>query len=353
MAGTGRQGSGRGNYRGAGNNRDERSGAPRGGRGAGGEGRGAGSGRGASGGGRGSGGQGGGYGGGSRSGGQGGGYGQGQGSGGGRGKGQGTGTGRPDRRPTVVREQPRTPREAQEGVRLQKVMAQAGIGSRRACEELIEMGRVEVDGQVVREQGLRVDPAKAEIKVDGLRIPTSSGEVYIALNKPAGVVSTMFDPEGRPTLAEYITDHEQRLFHVGRLDTETEGLILLTNHGELSNRLTHPSYEVRKTYLAQIQGPIPRDLGKRLKEGVELDDGLARADSFRIIDQLGKTYMVEVVLHEGRKHIVRRMLAELGFPVERLVRTKFGPIQLGDQRPGRTRRLSNEEIGLLFREVGL
>ncbi|WTW94177.1 rRNA pseudouridine synthase [Streptomycetaceae bacterium NBC_01309] len=372
MAGTGRQGSGRGNFRGAGNNRDERSGAPRGGgsgrgdagRGGGGAGRGdagrgdagrSGGGRGGYGGGQGSGGgQGGGYGGarggsaaGSRSG-SGGSGGQGP-----RRGGSGGGTSRPDRRPTTVREGERNVREAQEGVRLQKVMAQAGIGSRRACEELIEMGRVEVDGQVVREQGLRVDPTKVEIKVDGLRIPTSSGEVYIALNKPAGVVSTMFDPEGRPTLAEYITDHEQRLFHVGRLDTETEGLILLTNHGELSNRLTHPSYEVTKTYLAQIQGPIPRDLGKRLKQGVELEDGLARADSFRIIDQLGKTYMVEVVLHEGRKHIVRRMLAELGFPVERLVRTKFGPIQLGDQRPGRTRRLSNEEIGLLFREVGL
>lgn len=319
MAGTGRQGSGRGNYRGAGNNRDERSGgAPRGG----------GSGRSAS----------------------------GRGGAGGRGGAYAPDPrrgGRPDRRPTTVREGERTAREAQEGVRLQKVLAQAGIGSRRACEELIDLGRVEVDGRVVREQGLRVDPAKVEIKVDGLRIPTSSGEVYIALNKPSGVVSTMHDPDGRPTLAEYVADHEQRLFHVGRLDTETEGLILLTNHGELSNRLTHPRYEVRKTYLAQIQGPIPRDLGKRLKAGVELDDGLARADSFRIIDQLGKTYMVEVVLHEGRKHIVRRMLAELGFPVERLVRTKFGPIQLGDQRPGRTRRLSNEEIGLLFREVGL
>ncbi|WP_436778113.1 pseudouridine synthase [Yinghuangia sp. YIM S09857] len=340
MAGTGRQGSGRGNYRGAGNNRDERSGAPRGGAaGRGGSGRGdAGRGGGVRGGGSGSGG--------------GGGAGGGRGDAG-RSGGAGRGTSRPDRRPTTVREGERSPREAQEGVRLQKVMAQAGIGSRRACEELIDMGRVEVDGEVVREQGLRVDPAKVEIKVDGLRIPTSSGEVYIALNKPSGVVSTMYDPEGRPTLAEYITDHEQRLFHVGRLDTETEGLILLTNHGELSNRLTHPRYEVRKTYLAQIQGPIPRDLGKRLKEGVELEDGLARADSFRIIDQLGKTYMVEVVLHEGRKHIVRRMLAELGFPVERLVRTKFGPIQLGDQRPGRTRRLSNEEIGLLFREVGL
>ncbi|MGW0659706.1 pseudouridine synthase [Streptodolium elevatio] len=375
MAGTGRQGSGRGNFRGAGNNRDERSGAPRGGAagrggsgrgdagrgGGGGTGRGdagrSGAGRGGSGGGQGYGGgqggsQGGGYGG---RGGSGAGSRSGSGGSGAQGprRGSGGGTSRPDRRPTTVREGERNTRETQEGVRLQKVMAQAGIGSRRACEELIYMGRVEVDGQVVREQGLRVDPTKVEIKVDGLRIPTSSGEVYIALNKPAGVVSTMYDPEGRPTLAEYVTDHEQRLFHVGRLDTETEGLILLTNHGELSNRLTHPSYEVTKTYLAQIQGPIPRDLGKRLKEGVELEDGLARADSFRIIDQLGKTYMVEVVLHEGRKHIVRRMLAELGFPVERLVRTKFGPIQLGDQRPGRTRRLSNEEIGLLFREVGL
>jgi 23S rRNA pseudouridine2605 synthase len=253
----------------------------------------------------------------------------------------------------VVKQVDRNARESEEGVRLQKVLAQAGIGSRRACEELIEQGRVEVDGERVREQGKRVDPSKVEIKVDGLRIPTQAEELYLALNKPDGVVSTMFDPDGRPTLTDYLDDFERRVFHVGRLDTETEGVILLTNNGELSNRLTHPRYEVSKTYLAQVQGPIPRDLGKRLREGVELEDGLARADNFRIVDQLGKTYMVEVVLHEGRKHIVRRMLAELGFPVERLVRTDFGPIKLGDQRPGRLRRLSNEEIGLLFKAVGM
>ncbi|OPC83518.1 pseudouridine synthase [Embleya scabrispora] len=263
------------------------------------------------------------------------------------------GTGRPDRRPTTMRNTERNEREKQEGVRLQKVMADAGIGSRRHCENLIEAGRVQVNDERVTEQGMRVDPDTVEIKVDGMRIPTRPAETYIAFNKPTGVVSTMYDPDGRFTLADYITEFEQRLFHVGRLDTETEGLILLTNHGELSNRLTHPRYEVRKTYLASIQGPIPRDLGKRLKDGVELEDGVARADSFRIVDSVGNNYLVEVVLHEGRKHIVRRMLAELGFPVERLVRTQFGPIQLGDQKPGRTRRLSNDEIGLLFRQVDL
>jgi 23S rRNA pseudouridine2605 synthase len=261
--------------------------------------------------------------------------------------------GRPDRRPTTMRTTERNEREQQEGVRLQKVMADAGIGSRRHCENLIDAGRVQVDGERVNEQGKRVDPETVEIKVDGMRIPTRPAETYIAFNKPTGVVSTMFDPDGRFTIADYITEFEQRLFHVGRLDTETEGLILLTNHGELSNRLTHPRYEVRKTYLASIQGPIPRDLGKKLKAGVELEDGVARADSFRIVDSVGHNYLVEVVLHEGRKHIVRRMLAELGFPVERLVRTQFGPIQLGDQKPGRTRRLSNDEIGLLFRQVDL
>jgi len=264
-----------------------------------------------------------------------------------------SGNGRPDRRPTPIRSSERNEREKQEGVRLQKVMADAGIGSRRHCENLIDAGRVEVDGVRVAEQGKRVDPDTVEIKVDGMRIPTRPAETYIAFNKPTGVVSTMFDPDGRFTIADYITEFEQRLFHVGRLDTETEGLILLTNHGELSNRLTHPRYEVRKTYLASIQGPIPRDLGKKLKDGVELEDGVARADSFRIVDSVGHNYLVEVVLHEGRKHIVRRMLAELGFPVERLVRTQFGPIQLGDQKPGRTRRLSNDEIGLLFRQVDL
>jgi 23S rRNA pseudouridine2605 synthase len=240
----------------------------------------------------------------------------------------------------------------QDGERLQKVLARAGMGSRRACEELIEQRRVEVNGRIVTEQGLRVDPDHDEVKVDGLTVATQS-YLFFALNKPAGVVSTMEDPDGRQCLGDYVTNRETRLFHVGRLDTETEGLILLTNHGELAHRLTHPRYGVQKTYLAAIQGPLPRDLGKQLKSGIELEDGWARADHFRIVQNTGKNYLVEVTLHEGRKHIVRRMLAEAGFPVDRLVRTSFGPIPLGDQKSGWLRRLTNTEVGMLMREVEL
>lgn len=240
----------------------------------------------------------------------------------------------------------------EEGERLQKVLARAGMGSRRACEELIDAGRVEVNGEIVIEQGVRVDPEKDEIKVDGLTVATQS-YLFFALNKPAGVVSTMEDPDGRQCLGDYVTNRETRLFHVGRLDTETEGIILLTNHGELAHRLTHPKYGVKKTYLAAIQGPLPREVGKRLKDGIQLEDGYARADHFRVVEQTGKNYLVEVVLHEGRKHIVRRMLAEAGFPVEKLVRTAFGPITLGDQKSGWLRRLTNTEVGMLMKEVGL
>lgn len=244
------------------------------------------------------------------------------------------------------------PGAEREGERLQKVLARAGYGSRRACEELIERARVEINGEIVLEQGRRVDPEKDEVKVDGLTVATQSHQ-FFSLNKPAGVVSTMEDPEGRQCLGDYVTNRETRLFHVGRLDTETEGLILLTNHGELAHRLTHPRYGVKKTYLAHIVGPVPRDLGKRLKDGIQLEDGYARADHFRVVEQTGRNYLVEVTLHEGRKHIVRRMLAEAGFPVDRLVRTGFGPIALGDQKSGWLRRLSNTEVGMLMQEVEL
>ncbi|MFH8626183.1 pseudouridine synthase [Streptomyces sp. NRRL B-24572] len=244
------------------------------------------------------------------------------------------------------------PGAEQEGERLQKVLARAGMGSRRACEELIEQARVEVNGEIVLEQGMRVDPEKDEIKVDGLTVATQS-YLFFALNKPSGVVSTMEDPDGRQCLGDYVTNRETRLFHVGRLDTETEGIILLTNHGELAHRLTHPKYGVKKTYLAAITGPLPREVGRRLKEGIQLEDGYARADHFRVVEQTGKNYLVEVTLHEGRKHIVRRMLAEAGFPVEKLVRTAFGPIALGDQKSGWLRRLTNTEVGMLMKEVGM
>jgi 23S rRNA pseudouridine2605 synthase len=234
--------------------------------------------------------------------------------------------------------------------RLQKVLAAAGVGSRRACEELIAAGRVTVDGRVAR-LGDKVDPAAAEIYVDGQRVVVDSRLVYLAMNKPRGVVSTMADERGRAALVDYVGDLEQRVYHVGRLDADSEGLLLLTNDGTLAHRLTHPSYGVAKTYRCEVPGPVPRAVGRRLTAGVELEDGSARADSFRIIDAFGRTALIEIVLHEGRRHIVRRMLAEVGHPVTRLVRTAIGPIRLGDLRPGRTRRLSNAEVTALFNAV--
>ncbi len=240
-----------------------------------------------------------------------------------------------------------------EGVRLQKVLAQAGVGSRRACEELIERGRVSVNGAVVRVQGMRVDPRTAVIHVDGERVPTSQDHVYLAFNKPEGVVSTMSDPEGRPSLQEYVEGRAERLFHVGRLDVESEGLLLLTNDGELAHRLAHPSFEVPKTYLVQVPGPVARDLGRRLKAGVELEDGLASVDEFRLVSSAAGRVMIEIVLHEGRNRIVRRMLGEAGYPVERLVRTRIGPVRLGDLKVGRLRTLQTPEVGGLLELVGM
>lgn len=242
---------------------------------------------------------------------------------------------------------------ADEGIRLQKVLAGAGLGSRRACEVLIGEGRVSVDGELVREQGMRVDPETAVIKVDGMRITTSSTSVYLALNKPKGMVSAMSDPEGRPTVGDLVEGRKERLFHVGRLDADTEGLLLLTNDGELAQRLTHPSYEVPKTYLAELLGPLPRDVGRQLRTGVELEDGMARVDSFKLVDSAANRVLVEIVLHEGRKHIVRRMLEQVGHPVQRLVRTAVGPVQLGSQKSGRLRPLTRQELGALYELVGL
>jgi 23S rRNA pseudouridine2605 synthase len=243
--------------------------------------------------------------------------------------------------------------QTNDGVRLQKVLADAGIASRRACEDLIAAGRVTVDGEKVTWFGVRVDPQTAVIHVDGKRIPTRTELRYYALNKPRGVVSTMSDPRGRKTLTDYVGDVPERLYHVGRLDTETEGLILLTNDGELANRLMHPRYGVSKTYLAEVHGPVERDLGRRLKKGVELADGFAKADEFRIFDQVGKRVLVEVTLHEGRKHIVRRLLAEVGYPVQQLARVEFGPVKLGRLKSGTIRALSTKEIGELYAAVEL
>jgi 23S rRNA pseudouridine2605 synthase len=235
-----------------------------------------------------------------------------------------------------------------EKVRLQKVLAAAGLGSRRACEVLIEAGRVQVNGERVTEQGVRVDPDADEIRVDGARVATKHDALYLLFNKPRGVVSTMSDPEGRECLGDYVTDFRERLFHVGRLDTDTEGLILLTNDGDLAHRMTHPSFGVSKTYVAEVAGPIPRDLGRQLRKGVQLDDGPAKADRFRLLDSAHGRALVEVTIHEGRTHIVRRLLEAVGHPVSRLVRTEIGPLSTGNLSPGRLRHLTSHEVSALF-----
>ncbi|MFP5347340.1 MAG: pseudouridine synthase [Actinomycetes bacterium] len=241
----------------------------------------------------------------------------------------------------------------QEGVRLQKVLAQAGVASRRASEDLIAAGRVSVNGDVITELGVRVDPATAVIHVDGMRVQLDTSRVYLALNKPRGVVSTMSDPEGRPCLGDLVGDRSERLFHVGRLDVDTEGLLLLTNDGDLAHRLQHPSYGIEKAYLAEIPGPVPRDLGRRLRAGIELDDGLVVVDSFKLVDSKPGRALVEVVLHEGRNHVVRRLLATVGHPVLQLVRTRIGPVRVGDLLPGRHRPLTRKELGELMAAAGV
>ncbi len=239
------------------------------------------------------------------------------------------------------------------GIRLQKVMAAAGVGSRRACEELIAKGRVSVDGAIVREQGMRVDPDVAVVRVDDMRINTGTTKAYLAMNKPRGMVTAMTDPDGRPTVGDLVEQRTDRVFHVGRLDADSEGLLLLTNDGEISHRLTHPSYEIPKTYLAEVLGPVARDVGKRLKAGVDLEDGAAKVDGFRLTGSSGNRVLVEVVLHEGRKHVVRRLLDEVGHPVRALVRTHIGAVALGSLRPGKTRPLGRDELGRLFADAGL
>jgi len=243
-----------------------------------------------------------------------------------------------------------------EGVRLQKVLSQAGIASRRVAERMIRDGRVEVDGRIVTELGTRVDPGTAVIRVDGARVMLDDELVHLALNKPAGMHSTMSDDRGRPCIGDLVEHRvrgNKRLFHVGRLDAETEGLILLTNDGELAHRLMHPSFEVPKTYLATVTGQVPRGLGKKLRAGVELEDGPVRVDDFAIVDAIPGRSLVKVTLHEGRKHIVRRLLDAVGYPVEALVRTDIGAVALGDQRPGSLRALNRKEIGELYKAVGL
>ncbi|WP_084385555.1 pseudouridine synthase [Rhodococcus sp. WMMA185] len=243
-----------------------------------------------------------------------------------------------------------------DGMRLQKVLAQAGVASRRAAEELISQGRVEVDGRIVIEQGLRIDPENAVVRVDGVRVVVQKDLVHLALNKPRGWQSTMSDDLGRPCVGDIVSERVtagQRLFHVGRLDADTEGLLLLTNDGDLAHRLMHPSFEVSKTYMATVSGAIERGVGKRLKQGIELDDGPAKVDTFTLLDINEGKSLVRVTLHEGRKHIVRRLFDAVGHPVIRLVRTDIGAVALGDQRPGTLRVLGRGEVGGLYGAVGL
>ncbi|MCI1749556.1 MAG: rRNA pseudouridine synthase [Acidipropionibacterium sp.] len=244
--------------------------------------------------------------------------------------------------------------ESPQGVRLQKVLAQAGVASRRAAEEMIADGRVEVNGEIIIAQGRRVDPEHDEIRVDGSRIPTARRHLYYVLNKPRGVVSTMDDPDGRACLAdlEGVPNHE-RLFHVGRLDTETEGLILLTNDGEFAYRMAHPSYKVLKTYLAEVEGFVDDKVIRRLTKGVTLEDGPVHPDSVRLVQPGETKSLVEVGLHEGRNRIVRRMMDSVAHPVRRLSRTAIGPVRVGRLGVGDMRPLTREELGKLFDLVNL
>jgi 23S rRNA pseudouridine2605 synthase len=250
---------------------------------------------------------------------------------------------------------------------LQKVLAAAGLGSRRHCEELIAEGRVAIDGKRVREQGVRVDPDTVVITVDGDRIVTRVDLVYLACHKPRGMISAMSDdpnagdtkagrPPPRATLADLVADRlerGERLFHVGRLDLDSEGLLLLTNDGELGHRLAHPSYEVPKTYMIDVPGPVGRDVLRQLRRGVELDDGPAKVDEVRVLDAAGQRVLLEVVIHEGRNRVVRRIMDAVGRPVSRLVRTQLGPVQLGSLKAGRVRHLTRHEVAALYKLVEL
>jgi 23S rRNA pseudouridine2605 synthase len=224
-------------------------------------------------------------------------------------------------------------------VRLQKFMADCGVASRRACEALIDEGRVKVNGKIVTTQGVKINPINTKVEVDNELISSTKTKTYLAFNKPVGILSTMSDPEGRPSLQDFFGSWPDRLFHVGRLDKESEGLIILTNDGQWAHESTHPSFGVEKTYLVQTEEPISRSAFQNLMEGVELEDGLAKP-----ISVARRGAMIEVVIHEGRNQIVRRMFDALGYPVERLIRTAIGSIKLGELPTGKWRSLNSVEL---------
>lgn len=253
------------------------------------------------------------------------------------------------------------------GIRLQKVLAQAGISSRRACEALISEGRVEVNSEVVTEQGRRVDPERDVIRVDGARIPPPRRHLYLALNKPRGVVVTMDDPEGRRTVADLLAESaerrtgtpgmrravkNERLFHVGRLDTDSEGLLILTNDGELAHKLAHPSYQVPKTYIAEVTGQVSAQTMRRLRGGITLEDGPVRPTSVKIVSSVGEKTLLKITLQEGRNRIVRRTMEAVGHPVRKLSRIGIGPVRLGNLKVGEFRELTREELGGLLDLTG-
>jgi 23S rRNA pseudouridine2605 synthase len=234
-------------------------------------------------------------------------------------------------------------------VRLHKLLARSGVASRRKCEELMLEGEVTVDGEVVTRLGTKVDPLTAVIRVSGQRLPPVSPHVYLVLYKPTGVVSTMSDPQGRPTISDLVADRPERLFHVGRLDTDTAGLLLLTNDGEFAQRMAHPSYEVDKTYVAEVDGRVSKTTVEQLLAGVELDDGPVTVSAARVVGQgVQDRSIIELVIHEGRNRIVRRLLDHLGHPVRKLTRIAIGPVQLTGLKAGELRDLTNDELGALL-----
>ena len=231
----------------------------------------------------------------------------------------------------------------EDGIRLQKVLAQAGLGSRRVCEDLIERRRVRVNGEIA-DLGRRVHPEVDVVEVDGAQIGVRPGLVHYLLNKPAGVITTASDTHGRPTVVELVPA-EPRVFPVGRLDGDTEGLLLLTNDGDLAHRLTHPSYGVDKEYLVEVEGNPHRGVVRRLREGVELDDGITAPAKVAVLGD----HLLRITIHEGRNRQVRRMCEAVGTPVVRLVRTRIGPLSDRTLAPGEWRALTQDEVRALER----
>lgn len=229
-------------------------------------------------------------------------------------------------------------------IRLQKVLADAGVASRRKSEELIQEGRVSVNGRVIRDLGVKVDPEKSEVMVDGEIITKAKSKIYLALNKPRGILSTLSDPENRPHLGDLLRDRPERLFHVGRLDKDSEGLLLLTNDGELAHRVTHPSFSLPKSYLLELRGSVPKEVAEAFRRGVALEDGMAKVDKLTVLPGRDGRTLFDVVIHDGRNQILRRMAAATGVTIERLIRVGMGPIKLGELTPGKWREIKGNEL---------